>query len=77
MSEAKQKSCAYCHATDDLTDDHIPPQNLFPKPRPSNLNLITVPACRKCNGSASKDDEYFRYCLCMCEKVGRDEQAAK
>ena len=37
--------------------DHVPPKNLFLKPRPS---LITVPACRECNSEASLDDEYFR-----------------
>src|SRR5471030_1318304 len=72
----RKKFCVYCGATDDLSDDHIPPKNLFPKPRP--LNLITVLACRvKCNGSASMDDEYFRHCLCMSEKVGRNPEAAK
>ena len=50
--------CTYCGKSAKLTSDHIPPKNLFPKPRPTNL--VTVRACRKCNKSASKDDEYFR-----------------
>jgi hypothetical protein len=39
----------------------VPPRNLFPKPRPSDL--VTVPACVLCNNSASMDDEYFRLAI--------------
>ncbi len=57
--------CVYCGLEDpdvrDRTRDHVPPKNLFPEPRPSDL--ITVPCCRQCNGSASEDDEYFRFVL--------------
>ncbi len=52
--------CAYCGAVGVVTRDHVPPLNLFPEPRPSNLNLITVPACQACNASFKLDDEYFR-----------------
>jgi hypothetical protein len=38
--------------------DHVPPDGIFPEPKPTNL--ITVPACSKCNRGSSKDDEYFR-----------------
>ena len=41
-----------------LTRDHLPPRNLFPSPRPSNL--ITVSCCHACNNQAHKDDEYLR-----------------
>lgn len=40
------------------TGDHAPPAGFFPDPKPDNL--ITVPCCRKCNGSYSMDDEAFR-----------------
>lgn len=50
--------CIYCGSKEDLTKDHIPPKNLFPKPRPSNL--MTVPCCNDCNGSFSLDDEYIQ-----------------
>jgi hypothetical protein len=56
-----------------MQDDHIPPKNLFPKPRPSDL--ITVPACSTCHKPTSKDDEYFRLKLCMSDKVGDDTSA--
>ena len=50
--------CYLCRSTTNLTKDHVPPKNLFPKPRPKNL--ITVPCCRTCNESFSKADERFR-----------------
>jgi hypothetical protein len=67
--------CVYCGATEDLTDDHVPPECIFPKPRPAGL--ITVRACKSCNASASKDDEYFRMMLCMSEDVGESSEARK
>jgi hypothetical protein len=48
--------CTYCDLPA-ATKDHIPPAVLFARPRPANL--ITVDACPDCNGSFSKDDEYF------------------
>jgi hypothetical protein len=57
--------CVYCGEVRELTDDHIPPKNLFAKPRPNNL--IEVPSCELCNGGASKDDEYFRLMLTLRE----------
>jgi len=50
--------CVYCGQTGAVTRDHIPPQNLFARPRPNNL--ITVPCCRNCNKGFELDDEYFR-----------------
>lgn len=50
--------CVYCHQVRLLTNDHVPPKNLFPKPRPTNL--ITVPSCSPCNEGFKLDDEYFR-----------------
>lgn len=38
--------------------DHVPPKGMFPRPLPRNL--ITVPCCRDCNQSHSKDEEFFR-----------------
>lgn len=67
------RSCAYCGSRQDVTRDHVPPKNVFSKPRPSDL--ITVPACRSCNSSASKDDEYFRLKLCTSDLVGNHPAA--
>jgi len=67
--------CAYCGASDNLTKDHIPPEQLFPSPRPSNL--ITVPTCGNCHSDTSKDDEYFRLKMCLREDVGNHPKARK
>lgn len=52
------KTCYLCGSTDNLTKDHIPPKNLFPSPKPTNL--ITVWCCKKCNEKFSLIDESFR-----------------
>jgi hypothetical protein len=60
--------CPFCLKNKELTDDHIPPKNLFPKPRPNTL--ITVKSCKFCNSNTSKDDEYFRLMLTMMHGLG-------
>jgi len=57
--KSSAKRCYLCGSSGVLTREHVPPKSLFPRPRPSNLS--TVPCCNKCNNSASKDDEYFRF----------------
>lgn len=52
------KNCYLCNSTENLTKDHIPPKNLFPSPKPTNL--ITIWCCKKCNGKFSLIDESFR-----------------
>lgn len=64
--------CVYCGRKARLTKDHIPPKNLFPKPRPGDL--ITVPSCQDCNNQAAKDDEYFR--LVVAVRQGSGEHTA-
>ncbi len=56
----------YCGRVGKVTRDHIPPECLFPIPRPK---LITVPSCRSCNEGASKDDEYFRLTVALRDDV--------
>lgn len=51
------QQCIYCQTAPNETRDHVPPKALFREPRPSNL--ITVPACEKCNKDFGSDDEYF------------------
>src|SRR5713226_1536877 len=51
-------SCFLSDSLENLTRDHIPPKNLFPDPKPSNL--ITVSCCATCNSKFSKDDELVR-----------------
>jgi hypothetical protein len=65
--DASIQQCIYCGANGKLTRDHVPPKGIFPKPRP--FNLITIPACSKCNQGNSKDDEYFRLALNVREEL--------
>lgn len=52
-------SCVYCIQGDGETVDHVPPKLLLARPYPKNL--LTVPACRKCNASFQANDEYTRF----------------
>ncbi|CAG1770649.1 hypothetical protein BAC3_01229 [uncultured bacterium] len=65
--------CAYCGSRDNLDSDHVPPKNLFLKPRPTNI--ITVPACPVCHSGTSKDDEYFRLKLCLRSNASEHPKA--
>jgi len=58
MTDKPQQICIYCGKKIATEKDHIPPRNLFPKPRPDNL--ITVPSCSGCNREYGKDDERVR-----------------
>lgn len=69
LERVQRNICAYCGSSDKLTNDHVPPRNLFIKPRPNNL--ITVPACANCHSCTSKDDEYFRVKICFRNDAGR------
>ncbi len=54
------KICAYC-GSQAGTVDHVVPKALYPvSKRKSCLQLLTVPACEKCNQSYSDDEEHFR-----------------
>jgi hypothetical protein len=67
--------CVYCGGDEDMTRDHVPPRNLFPSPRPSNL--ITVPCCRECNRGFSRDDEFFRTAIACAECSSSHPEAVK
>jgi hypothetical protein len=52
----KKELCYFCG--DKVTSkDHLPPDNIFPSPKPSNL--ITFKSCDLHNKEQSMDDEYF------------------
>ncbi len=65
-----RKRCAYCGAKKAPTRDHVPPKCLFLRPLPGNM--ITVPSCKKCQGS-SKDDEYFMVMTFMAAEADADD----
>jgi hypothetical protein len=64
----QHRPCVYCGHVKELTADHVPPKLLLAQPYPTNL--LTVPACRDCNQSFMRDDEYTR------NIVARDLRAA-
>lgn len=49
--------CIYCGNKPGKTRDHIPPQSLFPDPKP--LQMVTVPCCEQCNKKYKKDEDVF------------------
>jgi hypothetical protein len=55
--------CYLCGERQATTDDHVPPQNLFPNN--AQFKGFKVPACRDCNNGLAKDDEYLRDVLTM------------
>ena len=55
--------CTYCDAVDD-TVDHVPSRVFLDRPFPKNLPVVG--ACRACNRSFAKDEEYV---ACLLEAV--------
>lgn len=72
-STKKEETCAYC-GREATTKDHVPPKQIFPKPRPANL--VTVPACLDCNNQSGKDEEYFLATF-MFSEAGTSEAGKK
>ncbi len=64
--------CAFCGKLPAKTRDHIPPKGIFPRPRPQ---LITVPACARCNRRTSKIEEAFRVYLSLRVGINNDATA--
>lgn len=67
-------TCVICGECDGTTRDHVPPKAIFPKPRPDNL--VTVPACSKCNNGQSDNDDLFKVFLSM-QAAGNNEIARR
>jgi hypothetical protein len=49
----------------DMSDDHVPPKQFFPKKLRTKIkfNLQTAPSHKKCNGDYKNDEEYFYHCM--------------
>lgn len=77
VNQKKNKNgiCVFCGVEGKVTDDHVPPKNLF-KGFPDN-ELIKVPSCLSCNNNSSKDDEYFRAFIIPQEDIASHPQAQK
>jgi hypothetical protein len=50
-------ACVYCGNNPGTTSDHVPPKNLFPRPKP--VNTVTVPCCEACQAEFKKDEDAF------------------
>ncbi len=70
MKRCKSDICVICGKRPMTGRDHLPPQSIFPKPRPSDL--ITVPACDNCNNKRSGLDEEFKVAIGIQAGFGED-----
>jgi hypothetical protein len=68
LQDQQPRICVICGEHLATTVDHLPPKAIFSKPCPSDL--ITVPACSRCNNESSMDDEQFRNDLSL--HIGMD-----
>ncbi len=50
--------CVICGLRPSTTEDHIPPDGMFPKPRPTDP--IKIPTCSICNTGSSNQDRIFQ-----------------
>jgi hypothetical protein len=62
--------CTYCDSMLAETRDHVPSRILLDQPYPENLPV--VPACRECNNTLSRDEEYVA-ALIECTVAGSTE----
>lgn len=72
MNQNHKQLCVICGIREATTVDHVPPKNLFVKPRPS---LITIPACFDCNNSGSPFDEELMVYVSL--QIGPEQDRAK
>ena len=61
-SLSRSRLCVYC-GDDADTNDHAPPRCLLRRPLPSNL--MTLPACRKCNSGFSFDESVVKTMIAL------------
>lgn len=54
--------------------DHLPPQCIYPKPRPLGIPWNKVPACTPCNNAGSADDEQFKLIIGISTGDFRENQ---
>jgi hypothetical protein len=72
MNQKHKQLCVICGTKEATTVDHVPPKNLFVKPRPS---LITIPACFDCNNMASRFDEELMVYVSL--QIGPEQNRTK
>lgn len=63
MHGGDRKQCVYCgDSIAQSHDDHVPGKQFFPTPQPHDL--LTVPACQRCNTHFKPHEDYVRAVLC-------------
>jgi hypothetical protein len=67
--------CVICGEEEATTNDHIPPQGIYPKPRP-NINFHTVPSCTNCNNGSGIEDEEFKILISFETGEYRENQSS-
>ncbi|MFD1628111.1 hypothetical protein [Azospirillum griseum] len=73
IEQRNVQMCVYCGVEAGTTRDHVPPKSIFPPG--DRKDLVTVPACEKCNGGASSLDEEFKAMLNL--KAGSEHPASR
>ena len=67
-------ACVYCGGPAS-TSDHTPPRCLLPRPFPSGVHAMTVPACARCNVEFSVDEKRAAAILCTVSFTSVDRLA--
>lgn len=74
MRSKPKVPCVYCGRGAATSRDHVIPKCLFLRPFPRDL--ITVPACVRCNHRKGEDDSFLRDYL-TCDFVGQTSPTAQ
>lgn len=71
----RSMACSYCGSPNAVERDHVIPKCLYPRGwTKSAVQLLTVPACRSCNGGWSDDEARFRNVLMMAGNPNEPRQ---
>jgi hypothetical protein len=52
----REEPCVFCGVGKAGTRDHVPPKAIFPEKLPSDIEMVTAPACDTCHSVSMKDD---------------------
>lgn len=66
--------CVYCGGAAD-TSDHTPPRCFLPRKLPTNIQLMTIPACSPCNRSFQMDELRAAAIICAVSFTDYDRAA--
>jgi hypothetical protein len=69
-----EPACVYCGGIAD-TSDHTPPRCFLPRPLPADIQVMTVPACGRCNTSFQQGELCAAAILCTVSFTKVDQAA--